>query len=458
MEITSDQLIALAQFVNQKSKTAGMDGSFVSARLNQVFSTRFANSAIHQNFADFETSVQICLIHGKKRITLTTNSMKEARVAEVVDKGLQLINILPDDPNFPGILTESQQYAKLQLNDPKAKNLEPSDVADKIIAGINTAHEFSDNVKTVSGNINVRDGLSYYSSSEGHENLTPTTAIVATINTMADDGKGEARSNSAFGGRYFAKLPFEPEAERAAERAVLGLNAQDIEPKETTVILDFQAAADQMFWVGFCHSAKFILDHLSFLTDKIGERVFSEAMTLINDPHNPELLAAAALDGEGVATKKLTLVQNGVVENFAHDRQTASEMGTVTNGCGILMKHFGFIPFPFALALQPGDNSRQKLIEGVDDGFLVTNLHYTNMVDWARGIQTGMTRDGLFMIKNGEIVGSARNLRFTDSISERLQSAELSKEVSQVPGMFGSSVAVPSMRLESMKFASKALH
>ncbi|MFW9915961.1 MAG: TldD/PmbA family protein [Candidatus Thorarchaeota archaeon] len=458
MEINSEQLMAMAQFVNQKSQNAGMDGSFVNARLNQVFSTRFANSAIHQNFSDFETSLEISLIDGKKRITLTTNSVKEARVGKVVDKGLQLINILPEDPNFPGILTEPQQYVKLQLNDPNAKNLEPSDVADKIIAGINTAHEFSDNVKTVSGNINLRDGFSYYLSSEGQENLTPTTAIAATINTMADDGKGESRSNSLFGGRNFAKLPFEAEAESVAERAVLGLDAQDIEPKETTVVLDFQAAADQMFWVGICHSAKLILDHMSFLTDKIGEQVFSKSLTIINDPHNPELLSATALDGEGIATKKLTLVQNGVVENFAYDRQTASEMGTVTNGCGVLMKHFGFIPFPFALTLQPGDKSRQKLIEGVDDGLLVTNLHYTNMVDWARGIQTGMTKDGLFMIKNGEIIGSARNLRFTDSIIERLRSAELSKEVSQVTGHFGFSVAVPSMRIESMKFTSKALH
>ena len=81
----------MAQFVNQKSKHAGMDGSFVNARLNQVFSTRFANSAIHQNFTDFEANLQICLIHGKKRITLTTNSMKEARVAEAVDKRRVLV-------------------------------------------------------------------------------------------------------------------------------------------------------------------------------------------------------------------------------------------------------------------------------------------------------------------------------------------------------------------------------
>lgn len=462
MEESMEILIDRANNAIQQSIKSGMDGVSVNATQTSVYSTRFANSSIHQNFHDFESKFEITVVQGQKSILMQSNSLEREQISWVVDRACKMINSLPDDSNFPGILTTPQEYPKLQLNDPLVKDLSSTDVIDKILAGINAAHESSGKVKSVSGNINLRDGYSLYKSSENHEVITPTTSIISTVNVMADDGQGESRSNSSFGRRQFSSLPFEKEASQVAERAVMGLNPQDIEPKSYSVILDYQAAADQLLWVGMALSALAVLEHRSFLKDKIGEQIFSDALTIINDPHNPSLLGARALDSEGIATRKSILVREGILENLAFDRLSANRMGTESNGCGLISPAFGQRPFPFAMTAEPGKQGRQQLIEGVDNGLLVTNLHYSNFVDPSRGTVTGMTKDGLFLIKNGELIGSCRNLRFTDSLPEMFSTAELASEVSQVLSFWGliiqQALAAPAMRIEAMKFTSKASH
>jgi predicted Zn-dependent protease len=219
MEIDTDNLITMASSAIKRARAAGMDGCSINAELNQTFSTRYANSAIHQNFMDYETKLEITVIHGLKKVRVTTNSLKESNISWAADQGIKMVKYLPDDPDFPGVLTEPQDYPRLQLSDPKAKNLTPSDVADKVISGINAGHEFSPKVQSVSGNLILKDGVSFFVSSEGLEYLTPVTGIATTINVMAEEGLEESRSQSSFGGRRLSDLPGENESGEGTQRS-----------------------------------------------------------------------------------------------------------------------------------------------------------------------------------------------------------------------------------------------
>ncbi|MHA2248996.1 MAG: TldD/PmbA family protein [Candidatus Kariarchaeaceae archaeon] len=456
MEFDTNTIIEKAQYAINRAKASGAEGTFVNADMSKAYSTRFANSAIHQNFVDDTVNLTITVIKGQKNSSVTLNTFDEKEIARMVDYATNVVGLLPDDPDFPGILREPQNYQKLTINDPAIKNLTANDVADKIISGINAGHEYSKKVKTVSGNLNFRDGVSIFLSSEGLENITPQTSMTSTINIMAEDMSGESRSNSDFGHRIFKELPFETEAAAVADRSVKGLNAQMIEAKAYPAILDFQAAATPSIFTGMALSAKMILDHSSYLMDRMGEQVFSKNMSVINDPHDPKFLSASPMDNEGIASQKYTLINNGVIENYAHNRLTANKMGTQSNGCGFTF--FGRpMSFPIAMKISPGTKSRDTLLSEIDDGLLITNFHYTNFVDPTRGILTGMTKDGLFIIKNGEIVGSAKNMRFTDGIVNMLSNAEMSKEVYQaIP--FGMGMQVPAMKIDSINFSSDTTH
>ena len=220
MEFETEKIMEAAQFAIKRAKSSDVDGIYVNGSLKKIYSTRFANSAIHQNFTNYGSNLVITVVNGMKKVNVTLNTLDQGEIAKSVDYAVKVVKLLPDDPTFPGLLTDHQNYKKLDLSDSKIKNLSSDDVADKIVAGINAGHEYSKKVQTVSGNLNFSDGISIFISSEGLENLTPDTSMTSTINIMSEDNSGESRSNSDFGHRIFDQLPIESEALAVAERSV----------------------------------------------------------------------------------------------------------------------------------------------------------------------------------------------------------------------------------------------
>jgi predicted Zn-dependent protease len=103
-----------------------------------------------------------------------------------------------------------------------------------------------------------------------------------------------------------------------------------------------------------------------------------------------------------------------------------------------------------------GDASLGQLIRQVERGLLVTRFHYTNLVDPKRTLATGLTRDGLLRIENGEIVGAACNLRFTESILAAFARCEGLTRETRVGGEFGVRVKAPGMLIRGFHFNGQA--
>ena len=457
MEANTDRIISAGKFALNQSKILGLEGSNINISLNKVYSTRFANSSIHQNFTDDEVKLEFTAIDGQKNALVTINSFDANEIIWAIKKAAKVIKLLPNDPDFPGLLLETQNYPKMKLDDPHIKNITPSDVADIIVGGINSSHEVSANVKTVSGNINLKDGYDYFVSSEGMEYLAPATTIFSTVNVMSNNGSNESRSNSSFGGRILKNLQFEKEAIDVAEKSVLGLDAVAIDPKVYPVILDYQAAADQILWIGLSLSARYILEYVSFLTDKLGEQLFSDNLTLVNDPLDSSFVGSYVADNDGIASQRTTFIDQGIVKDFAHNRLTANKMGTRSNGCGFML-YGDAVPLPTAIKVIPGQKSREKLIEEMDEGLLITNIHYSNFIDPTRGTVTGMTKDGVFQVKDGELIGAVKNMRFTDNIANIFANTEPSTDHRQVVTFWGFSFDVPAIKTDSFTFSSQTTH
>ena len=100
----------------------------------------------------------------------------------------------------------------------------------------------------------------------------------------------------------------------------------------------------------------------------------------------------------------------------------------------------------------PGATPRAELVAGLRDGLLVTRFHYTNVVHAKLAVITGMTRDGTFLVRDGEVVGPVRNLRFTQSYLDALAGVEaVSAERRLLRGELGV-VLVPAVRIGSWRF------
>ena len=107
------------------------------------------------------------------------------------------------------------------------------------------------------------------------------------------------------------------------------------------------------------------------------------------------------------------------------------------------------------LVVEAGDESFVDLVAGVERGLLVSQFHYTNMIEPRDLTLTGMTRNGTFLIENGEVKGAVRNLRFTDTLVRCLADVTGVGDTPEVAGaLFDGEVVTPALRIDGFRFTS----
>jgi predicted Zn-dependent protease len=107
------------------------------------------------------------------------------------------------------------------------------------------------------------------------------------------------------------------------------------------------------------------------------------------------------------------------------------------------------------LILASGAGDTQSLLADVERGILVTEFHYTNMVEPTQLTLTGMTRNGTFLVENGEVTRAVRNLRFTQSLVDALARVTgIGADPKLCSALFGGNTVVPSLRIEGFRFSS----
>jgi hypothetical protein len=138
------------------------------------------------------------------------------------------------------------------------------------------------------------------------------------------------------------------------------------------------------------------------------------------------------------------------------DRTSGKKAGVESTGHGLPANEQGQGAIGLNLFLEPGNKSREELIAGVKKGLLVTRFHYINgFIDTPKAILTGMTRDGVYLIEEGQLKHGVKNLRFTDSMLRAFSHVKgISKERQLIPSWWDSvgCIAAPTYHLGSFKF------
>jgi PmbA protein len=263
---------------------------------------------------------------------------------------------------------------------------------------------------------------------------------------MGGDSSGWAKATSA----VHEEIQPRALAERAARKAALSYNPRQVEPGEYTVILEPAAVLDLVGQIFGDFSGTALVDQRSFLTDRMGERLFGENITIYDDVAFP-LQTGAPFDGEGVPRKTLTLVKCGVPKEVAYSRACATRAGAEPTGHGFpLPNEQGEMPVNIVIA--GGKQSLDDLVRSTANGILVTRLWYIREVEPYRKVMTGMTRDGTFLIRDGEVAAGLRNFRFNQSVVEMLQNVEALSAAVRATGEEAFDMVVPAMKVNGFRF------
>ena len=142
-------------------------------------------------------------------------------------------------------------------------------------------------------------------------------------------------------------------------------------------------------------------------------------------------------DAEGVPTRRNLLVSKGILKTYLHNTSTAKKFKTKTTGNAGLV-----YPDSHAIFVRPGDRSRDEIFSEVKDGLWLTNTWYTRYQSYVTGDLSTIPRDGIFHIRNGDVVEAWKDIRVTDNLIHLMKNiVALGKEPEQM--MWWGEVSVP---------------
>jgi PmbA protein len=424
--------------------------------------TRFANNTIHQNVAEENYGVSVRTVFGGRTARATTNKFDDESLRDVVGASESLSKVQEPDPELLPVANAGEGARATQTpasvvsrhfeQTAKLTPAQRSDAVGKIVAiaqkqNLTAAGIFSSS-DTVEGVFNSR-GLSAWH--------TQTSAEIS-ITMLAADSSGWQKANSP----DVAKLNAEALARIAAEKAVKSASPREIPPGKHTVILEPAAVLDTVGFAFFDFGGLAILDQRSFLSNRIGIKLFGENISIADDVHHP-LQSGSPFDGEGVPRQRVQLVENGVVKRLVYARATADRMkkseyaGKVgpieTTGHGFpIPNEMGEAPMNIVFEAPGEPKTVAQMISGTERGILVTRLWYIREVDPYEKILTGMTRDGTFLIENGSVVCGLRNFRFNQSLIEMLSKVEEMSTPVRTSGEESFDMVVPAMKVRDFNF------
>ena len=391
-------LADLAERLVAAARRAGADAADAVAVRSMSLSVEVRHGAVEASERAEGDDVGLRVLLGKRQAVVSTNDIKvdvdalagravamaratpEDRFAGLADPG-RLAQAIPDldllDPDLPSVATLEQRALRAEAAGLAVKGVSKSEGA-SASAGIGgivlaTSHGFR------GAYLGSRQGLS----------------MVA----IAGEGTAMERDYEFSSSLHGADLDA---AERigklAGERAVARINPRKVATKRGPVVYDRRVAGGIVGHLASAINGSAVARKTSFLRDKLGERLFQPGIRIVDDPLRRRGLRSRPFDGEGVAGRRLAVVEDGVLKSWLLDSATARELDLTTTGHAQRGASSSPSPGPSNLYLEAGTQTPDELIADIAEGFYVTELigFGVNQVtgDYSRGA-TG------FWIENG---------------------------------------------------------
>lgn len=385
--------------------------------------TRFANSTIHQNVAETDTEVRIRVVlrgsgpQGGQVGVATTNDLDRDALARTLDSALEIARLQPENPEFRS-LPEPESLPDVTAFSQSTASCTPEQRAKGVGAICLMARDegvvASGALTTALFEIGVANSLGV---------LAYHATTFADINTviMSDTSAGYASALAL----DFADLDFESIGREAVDKCLHSRNPRSLEPGEYPVILEPYAVQDfiqMMSYTGF--NAVAMQEGRSFMVGKMGEQIVDPGISIWDDGLSSEGIPWP-FDFEGVPKRLVNLIKEGIASGVVYDSYRAAKEEDQRSTGHALPAPNSFGPMPLNVFFASGDSTLADMIRSTERGIYVTRFHYTRPVEPKKVVITGMTRDGTFLVENGELAYPVRNLRFTQSYLEALNHVEM---------------------------------
>ena len=420
----------------------------VSIDGSDVATSRFACNQMTQNQAPSTHTFSLRLVKDKRQIRLSTCDTSSQGLTRIVDKAFESVKFTEPDDEILEMVEPEKNGCEIEdlrplIIDTLATGLSATNRAELVSEMIKVAR---DNGLDSAGVVSNGSKIHAFANTKGLFHFHRESYAQSSVTMVSEDSSGWAKGQSP---RMRDVSPILL-ANTACYKALNAKNPRDIEPGRYTTILEPSAVLDLLGFMLWDFAATSHLDRKSCLLDKVGGKVFGDNINIYDDAfHNKQ--NGPLFDGEGLKRNRVCLVEKGVLKNLVYGRRSARRMKTESSGHG-LPEPSNFGEYPMNLVVEGGESTVDEMIKSTKKGILLSRAWYVRTVDPARKIVTGMSRDGTYMIEDGEIAYGVKNLRFNVSLLELLNKVEMLSEPVLAAGEESSPAVVPAMKVRDFNF------
>ncbi|HEV7199479.1 MAG TPA: metallopeptidase TldD-related protein [Candidatus Limnocylindria bacterium] len=406
--------------------------------------TRFAGSMIHQNLAEHDATLRVRVRRDARTGVAVTNRLDAAGIEEVVARAAAIARHATPEADPPPFANETGSDSDLGWVEATAE-ADPRERAEgaRAVIDAGVARDL-----TVSGAYSIEAQRMTVANSTGlasSNGVTQAKLVTVMIGPAGETGYAQAIDTDL--------RAIDPHAvgSEAADRTARAAEPGDLGPGEYPVVLGEYAVAEVLEYLAFMAFSGLALEEGRACVE-LGQPAFGPNVTIWDDGLDTTGIPST-IDFEGVPKRRVALVTDGVARETVHDGATAYRAGVPRTGHGLPAPNT-FGPLCWNLFMAPGDTARDRLLDGIDRGLLITRFHYVNIVHPKKGILTGMTRDGTFLIEDGAVAGPVRNLRFTQSIPDAFSRISAIAAETRLVGAEYTGIAsrVPAIRIDGWNF------
>ncbi|MFN2292342.1 MAG: TldD/PmbA family protein [Anaerolineae bacterium] len=419
----------------------------------EEYLTRFANSTIHQNVAEADAEVRIRVVvgnpgsQGARVGVATTNDLTEDALARTLENALEIARLQPENPGFRSLPGPDRPLPQVNAFSEATAGCSPEQrargVGEICLLARETGVIASGALTTAVLEVAIINSL-------GTRAYQPATYAEINSVVMSDSSAGYASSLVM----DFNALDFEALGREAMEKCLYSQHPKALEPGEYAVILEPYAVQDlvqMMAYTGF--GALAYQEGRSFMAGRLGEKIIDGRVSIWDDGLSEDGIPWG-FDFEGVPKQRVSLIEEGVAKGVVYDSYRAGKEQNKQSTGHALPAPNSMGPFPLNLFFGPGEATLDEMVASTQKGIYVTRFHYTRPVEPKQVVITGMTRDGTFLIENGEIAYPLKNLRFTQGYLAALNAVELvGREPRLLAGFRNMArVSVPALKLGTFRF------
>jgi PmbA protein len=403
------ELIEIADELVRQARVEGANDVVAEVFDSKTHQVRYSNSSIDASNWWGEKHAHLFMAVGKR--TVSTDIRDLASAKGLIPELITTAKASPVNKDYAGIASGRFKYKRSR---PDPKILSMRSPAKYVHDAIGAAER--EGAIEVGGTFFVRHNRVAICSTGGARGEDENASVELSVRAFTQP---EASGHAVSCSHRLSDLNAVATGRKAGGLAKAARDPQQGDIGKQDLVIEPLLLGELIYSTSSMMSAHYVQLGLSMYEKKIGKKVASDLVTFYDDPTVPSI-SQRAFDHEGMPTKKVVVIKNGVLKTYLHNTSTAKRFRTKSTASAGPFVPTGFDPPAVPLAshpvVEPGDWSLEEMIADTKHGLYLNHTWYTRYQSYARGDFSTIPRDAILRIENGQIVGSVKNIRISDNM------------------------------------------